>query len=431
MFDNFVFCDTINKAVKRELKRVRGVITNKKRRMIMNKIMINVRYWMAPILIIVSALGILLGGPWVWTGVVLFGVGIVLDTLTMSMHPKGAGFDENGDTNGMAALQNAVMYVMLPVFVLLQLVIAWRIYQYVNGVPIETFAVMGPLLMQQGITGLELLGGTLSAGIFAGIGIIYGHELAHTKGFSFVISRLIMGLSGSSHFSYAHVYNHHLELAHEDDPATSPRGRTIYKHLWLSYMGQSKFLYRMEQARLAKLGKPFISVHNRWLRGFAMSLPTIVLFTWVGGLWGIACMFLIWTISNFELEALNYMEHYGLIREKGQPIDYRHSWDNDNLFTSWFFIEIGRQGDHHDRGETHFWELDDVGSPNPKWGYFTEFVIALIPPLWHAVYKRKLAVWDRDFATEGERKIAEKINAQVGYEYDLSSDEAYGKGVTI
>ena len=32
------------------------------------------------------------------------------------------------------------------------------------------------------------------------------------------------------------------------------------------------------------------------------------------------------------------------------------------MFTSWFFIEIGRQGsDHHDRGETHFWELDEVG----------------------------------------------------------------------
>ena len=59
---------------------------------------------------------------------------------------------------------------------------------------------------------------------------------------------------------------------------------------------------------------------------------------------------MIWMISNFELEALNYLEHYGLIREKGQPIDYRHSWDNSTAFTSWFFIEIGRQADHHDRG---------------------------------------------------------------------------------
>jgi len=380
----------------------------------MKKILINVRYWMAPLLIIVTLVSIIIGGMFVWVGVALFGVGILLDTLTMPFHPRGAGFDDNGDTMGIPALQNAVMYVMLPVFVFLQVALAWRVMQYVDGTLFET-VMFGMIPIQMGITGVELVGATISAGIFAGIGIIYGHELAHTQGFSFVISRLIMGLSGASHFSYAHVYNHHLELAHEDDPATSPRGRSIYRHFWLSHMGQSKFLYKMEQTRLAKLEKSFLSFENRWIRGYFMSLPTMVLFTWVGGAVGIAAMFLVWTISNFELEALNYMEHYGLIREKGQPIDYRHSWDNSNLFTSWFFIEIGRQGDHHDRGETHFWELDVVGSPDPSWGYFTEFTIALIPPLWHAVYKRKLATWDRDFATEGEREIAARINDQAGY----------------
>lgn len=383
----------------------------------MKKLLINIRYFMAPLLILVSMFGVLLGGPYVWAGVVLFGVGILVDTLSMPIHTKGAGFDENGDTNGIPGLQNAVMYIMLPVFALLQIVMAWRVYQYVSGVPIEPGMFLG-IPVQMGISGMELIGATISTGIFAGIGIIYGHELAHTKGFSFIISRLMMGLSGSAHFCYAHVYNHHLELAHQDDPATSPRGRSIYRHFWLSHMGQSKFLYKMEQARLAKLGKPFISLENRWIRGYAMSLPTMILFAWAGGPIGIACMFLIWTVSNFELEALNYMEHYGLIREKGQPIDYRHSWDNDSMFTSWFFIEIGRQGDHHDRGETHFWELDEVGSPNPGWGYFTEFTMALIPPVWHSVYKKKLATWDRDFASEGERAIAARINSEVGYEVE-------------
>jgi len=380
----------------------------------MKKLLINIRYFLAPILIVVSMVGVLVGGPFVWVGVVLFGVGILLDTLSMPLHTKGAGFDKNGDTNGFAGLQNAVMYIMLPVFALLQLALAWRIFQYVNGVPIETAMFMG-VPIQMGITGAQLYGATLSTGIFAGIGIIYGHELAHTKGFSFVISRLMMGLSGAAHFCYAHVYNHHLELAHQDDPATSPRGRSIYKHFWLSHMGQSKFLYKMESVRLAKLGKSFISLDNRWIRGYFMSLPTMILFAWAGGPIGVACMFLVWTVSNFELEALNYMEHYGLIREKGQPIDYRHSWDNDNMFTSWFFIEIGRQGDHHDRGETHFWELDEVGSPNPGWGYFTEFTLALVPPLWHSVYKKKLATWDRDYASEGELAIARRMNAQANY----------------
>lgn len=391
----------------------------------MKKLFINVRYWMAPLLILVTLAGVLLGGPYVWVGVVLFGIGLIIDTATIPFHPPGAGVDENGETYGLPTLQNVVMYVMLPVFVLLQVALAWRIYQYTSGVPIGDGLLFGVIPTQMGITGWELVGASISTGIFAGIGIIYGHELAHTKGFSFVISRLIMGLSGSSHFSYAHVYNHHLELAHQDDPATSPRGRSIYRHFWLSHMGQSKFLYQMEKTRLTKLGKPFMSYENRWIRGYLMSLPTMVLFTWAGGVIGIACMFLVWTISNFELEALNYMEHYGLIREKGQPIDYRHSWDNSNMFTSWFFIEIGRQADHHDRGETHFWELDDVGAPDGRWGYFTEFAIALIPPLYHSIMKRKLATWDKNLATEGEREIAAKINEQARYEMPEKED-SYG-----
>ena len=73
--------------------------------------------------------------------------------------------------------------------------------------------------MYEGITGLNLEIGvkdqpTLSSGIFIGIGIIYGHELSHTKGFGFTISRLMMALSGSVNkaFLLPHVYNHHLEL---------------------------------------------------------------------------------------------------------------------------------------------------------------------------------------------------------------------------
>lgn len=381
----------------------------------MKKLIVNARYFFAPILILVAMFGVMLGGIFNWVGVALLVAGIFIDT-AMKFQTRGAGFDNDGNTIGMPTLQNTVMYVMLPVFVLLQIVLAWRVYQYVTGVPVETTGMLfGVLPMVNGITGLDLIGATCSIGIFAGIGIIYGHELSHTKGFAFVISRLMMGLSGSSHFCYAHVYNHHLELASEDDPATAPRGRTIYGHLPLSYFGQSKFLLDMERSRLKRLGIPFLSWQNRWIRGFMMSLPSLLLFFMAGGWVGIGCLAIVWLISNFELEALNYLEHYGLIRERGQPIEYRHSWDNATAFTSWFFIEIGRQADHHDRGETHFWELDEVDAPNTGWGYFTLFAIALVPPLWHMYMKKRLAAWDEYHASESERTIADRLNKQENY----------------
>ena len=379
----------------------------------MNKFMINARYMLAPATILLAMWGVFIGGPWVWLGVYMLGAGILIDAI-VSRKTMGAGFDENGDTNGIPNFQNGVMYFMLAIFVLLQINLAWRIYEYAAGVPFGTTEMFG-ITVYQGITGLQLVGAVISSGIFAGIGIIYGHELAHTKGFSFVIARWMMALSGASHFCYAHVYNHHLELGCSDDPATAPRGRSLFGHLPLSYLGQSKFLYGMEKDRLARKGVPFLSWQNRWLRGYAMSLPSLFLFWLAGGWLGVACLALVWLISNFELEALNYLEHYGLIREKGQPIDYRHSWDNSTALTSWYFIEIGRQADHHDRGETHFWELDEVGAPNTNCGYFMLFAVALFPMLFHKLMETELKKWDENEAVEGERQIADAMNQHAGY----------------
>jgi len=358
----------------------------------MKKLLINLRYLLAPASISLALYGVAQGGVLSWLGVFMLGVAVIVDTFVKTQ-TKGAGFDENGETNGIAWFQNATMYLMLPLFICLQVALAFQISAFVAGTVSLT----------------ELIGCTLSTGIFLGIGIIYGHELAHTKGFSFTIARLMMALSGKAHFCYAHVYNHHLELGHQDDPATSPRGRTLYKHYPLSGLGQSKFLFQMEKQRLERLGKPFLSLNNRWLTGYLMSLPTVALFWFAGGWAGIACLALVWVVSNFELETLNYLEHYGLYREKGQPIDYRHSWDNSTAFSSWFFIEIGRQGDHHDRGETHFWELDEVGAPDTGHGYFQLFALALIPPVFFQMINRHLEDWDKDMASEGELKIAQTV----------------------
>ena len=410
-------------------------------------------YLYTPLGIVACALGILYGGAWVWLGVGIFAFNIAVDSLTSAFHPKGAAAGKNGKPLGVPAILNTMMYVQYLFFVALQIVLAWRAYQYVAGVPIGPGEIFG-FSITNGITGWQLVGATIGAGMHQGLGIIFGHELSHTKGFGFMVSRLMMALSGCAHFCFAHVYNHHLELGRawlgpqnnamgdDCDPATAPRGRSIYKHFLISHIGQSYFGIKTESRRLKRQGKSFFSFSNRWIRGYLMSIPTVALFAYAGwmgagasGL-GIALlvMLVVWVISNFELEALNYMEHYGLIRVKGEPIEYRHSWDNDNVFTSWAFIEIGRQADHHDRGETHFWELTNVGgapdgAPNAQIGYYQEFSLALIPPMWHAMMKKKLAIWDRDFASAEEKKIAEEINKKTGY--GLPEEEVSGLTLSV
>ena len=368
---------------------------------------VNARYLIVPLMTIATIIGIFLGNIYVWIGVILFGINTIIDTLTKNIHLR-ADFDNNGKSFGIKNLQYSVMYLMLPAFVALQIILAWRLYQYTSYVPIENLTFLG-ISYQNGLTSFNLIGSVLSAGLWAGLGIIYGHELSHNRKEGFLVSRLIMALSGASHFTYAHVYNHHLDLGHEDDPATAPRGRNVYSHAWLSHVGQSQYSFNLEKEKLKRQNKSFFSLNNKWIIGYLYSLPSIFLFVWSGGVFGVLALMVVWAISNFLLEALNFMGHYGLIREKGKPVEHRHSWDNDNLFTSWFFIEIGRQGDHHVRGETYFWELDDVDAPNYGIGYFSLFVLTLIPPVFRKYTQNLLDDWDKNKASDAERKIAKQF----------------------
>ena len=376
------------------------------------KFYINLRYLIVPISSLVTIMGIVFGSIYAWTGVFLFGIYTVIDTLTRNIHLR-AETNENGNSYGIKQFQYSVMYLMLPIFILLQVALAWRLYQFTSGTVIQASELYG-ITVESGIITTHLIGAVLSASLWAGLGIIYGHELSHNKKEGFFVSRLIMALSGASHFTYAHVYNHHLDLGHEDDPATAPRGRNVYTHTWLSHVGQSKYSYDLESRRLKNKGKNFLSLDNRWILGYLYSLPSVFLFIWSGGLVGLLALLIVWSLSNFLLEALNFMGHYGLIRKEGD-VEHRHSWDNDSVFTSWFFIEIGRQCDHHVRGETYFWELDDVGGPNYGIGYFSLFVLTLVPSLFRSFVKMHLDDWDLNYATDEEREIAEKFE-----ESDLS-----------
>ena len=208
----------------------------------MHKFLVNIRYFLTPSLIFLSLVGVLLGGPWVWLGVGLFIASIIVDYVSSaipSLHCEPAGRDDEGETYGIPGVLKAMMWAQYPIFVALQLALIWRVYGYVNTVPPGTVEFLG-LSLQTGVTGWELLGATFSSALYLGLGIMFGHELAHTKGPTFVLARWMMALSGIAHFCYAHVYNHHLELGCEDDPATAPRGRSIYSHWLLSHFGQSR-----------------------------------------------------------------------------------------------------------------------------------------------------------------------------------------------
>ena len=78
-------------------------------------------YLYTPIGIAACIWGILMGGNWVWLGVAIFGFNILVDTLTASIHPKGAATNKEGKSLGIPAVLNLMMYLQYPLFVCLQL----------------------------------------------------------------------------------------------------------------------------------------------------------------------------------------------------------------------------------------------------------------------------------------------------------------------
>ena len=124
---------------------------------------VNVRYLIVPVMTVLTIYGLFLGGIYAWTGVFLFGLNIILDTATKNIHLR-ADFDENGNSFGIKTFQYIVMYLMLPIFIVLQCALAWNLYQFTTSsiVSVES-----------------LIGAILSTGLWAGLGIIYGHELSH------------------------------------------------------------------------------------------------------------------------------------------------------------------------------------------------------------------------------------------------------------
>ena len=138
----------------------------------MKKLYVNVRYLIVPVMTAATIIGLLIGGIYAWIGVFLFGINTILDTLTKDIHLR-ADFDEDGNSYGIKIFQYSVMYLMLPIFIILQLALANNLYKFIY---LEVLEIS------------ELVGSILSCGLWAGLGIIYGHELSHNKREGFNVS---------------------------------------------------------------------------------------------------------------------------------------------------------------------------------------------------------------------------------------------------
>lgn len=255
-------------------------------------------------------------------------------------------------------------------------------------------------------------------GIMIGmVGTIAAHELTHRTWdpVSMLIGRWLLAFSFDTSFAIEHVYGHHRYVATVSDPATAPRGRNVYAHIVASTFKGNISAFRIEAERLAKKRLPLFSIHNAFVRGHAMSLLLLVAACAMGGL-AAASFFLasaLW--GKALLEIVNYMEHYGMVRDPATPVQPRHSWNTNRRLSSWTMFNLTRHSHHHAAGEVPYHDLAPYPeAPMMIHGYLTTILIAMIPPLWHALMTPKVRAWDRNYATTEERALAARANAASG-----------------
>ncbi|KAB1504436.1 alkane 1-monooxygenase [Corynebacterium sp. 320] len=243
----------------------------------------------------------------------------------------------------------------------------------------------------------DKLGLAWSMGMTSGIGIVAAHELGHKKGsFERWMGKITLAIPAYGHFYIEHNKGHHVKVATPEDPVSSRMGENVYTYLVRSIPQQIPRAWGIERKRLARKGKPSFHISNEVLNAW---LVTVVVW---GGLflafgWTILPWMLIQAVIGIALlEFVNYLEHYGLLRQLQPDGRYErcspeHSWNSDNLTTNIFLYQLQRHSDHHANPTRRYQSLrSDAKAPELPAGYATMIFLASIPPLWFAVMNRRL-----------------------------------------
>lgn len=361
-----------------------------------------------------AAASLLAGGPFATVG-----LGLVLAFYVLG--DAVLGDDVSTPTYRRPWVLTAQLWLALPLLASIVGAGAWSVSA---GDPLGLGAALGSVLHHDLVAAkaadspLHWASAIALTGLMIGmVGIIPAHELTHRTWdpISMLVGRWLLAFSFDTGFSIEHVYGHHRYVSTVEDPATAPRGRSVYAHIVLSTIAGNRSAFRIEAARLEKRRLAVWGPHNAYLRGHLMSglllVGAAVFAGWRGAVFLLASA----AVGKALLEIVNYMEHYGLVREPTTPVAPRHSWNTNRLLSSWALFNITRHSHHHAAGEVPYQDLKPYPrAPMMINGYLTTLLIALIPPLWHALMTPRVLAWDRDFATEEERALVRRANRSSG-----------------
>jgi alkane 1-monooxygenase len=241
------------------------------------------------------------------------------------------------------------------------------------------------------------IGLALTVSMVSGIGINTAHELGHKRAsLERWLSKVALAQSAYGHFFIEHNRGHHVRVATPGDPASSRLGESFYEFLPRTVAGSLRSAWHLERERLGRMQRSPWTPRNDILGAWAM---TVVLFAALAAVFGPVVLpyLLLQAVLGFcLLEVVNYLEHYGLLRQHREDGRYErtrpeHSWNSNNVASNVLLYHLQRHSDHHANPIRRYQALRHVEeAPQLPTGYAGMIVLAAFPPLWRRVMDPRL-----------------------------------------
>ena len=276
-----------------------------------------------------------------------------------------------------------------------------RYYRYLTWITVPlhfvTLIAVAWFVGTQDISLAAMLVMAVTAGAYSGLGVNTAHELGHKKtAIEQMLAKIALTIPAYGHFCVEHNRGHHRYVATPGDPASARMGESIYRFALREIPGAFKRGWMAESERLKRRSQATWRVHNDILQSYAGSLVLqgglIYAFGWI--------MIPFLAIHNvwawYQLTSANYIEHYGLLREKDSNGQYErckphHSWNANYTFSNIVLFHLERHSDHHANSSRRYQSLRNFENiPQLPNGYFGTYLIAYIPWLWYRVMDKRL-----------------------------------------
>ena len=240
-------------------------------------------------------------------------------------------------------------------------------------------------------------------GVITGtIGINYSHELMHQKNkLERWCADLLLAMVLYSHFRSEHLLVHHRYVATPRDPVTARYNESFHRYYPRVLIQCLRSAFKAEATMLARKDLPWTHLSNPFFKYWALQGGFLLLAFLLGGWSGVALFLVQAGVAIWQLELVNYIEHYGLTRKhlgngKYEHVKPHHSWNAAHRASNWLLINLQRHSDHHFKPDRRFPVLQTYSAdeaPQLPFGYPVMTMLAMAPPLWRRYMNPKVRDW--------------------------------------